>query len=227
MKVNILYNPACGRCRSAILVSLAIAAAAFPAYAQHEGHNTSKMGNTDNTGNMPGMAKDAKTAPMSRQPITQSMMPDVRELKAQKGEGRERTFLTKMMNHHQGGIDMAKLALQKSQNPAIRSEAQRIISSQTKEIGEMRQHLSSAHKTNRSAKPDPRMRPMMRMLQGMSGTEFDKAFARDMGMHHQGAISMAEVIVTSGVPHPAVRAMAEKTIKGNRKSQQNLEKAAS
>ena len=224
MKVNTPYTAARGRYVSAALASFAIAAAAFPAYAQHEGHDMGKMGST---GNMPGMAKGAKMAPMSQQPMMQSMMQDVRELKALKGEDRERTFLTKMMDHHQSGIDMAKLALQKSQNPAIRSEAQRIISSQTKEIGEMRWHLSSAHKVNRTAKPDPQMQPMMRMLQGLSGTEFDKAFARDMGMHHQGAISMAEVIVTSGVPHPAVRAMAEKTIKGNRKSQQNLEKAAS
>ena len=44
-----------------------------------------------------------------------------------------------MVPHHQGAIAMAELALRKARRPEIRALAQRIISSQSQEIGQMRQ----------------------------------------------------------------------------------------
>jgi uncharacterized protein (DUF305 family) len=185
------------------------------AWAQHEGHN------------MGGMPKDAKMAPQSQQPMMQGMMQDVQELRSLKGEERERTYLTKMMDHHQSGIDMAKMALAKSKNPKILAESKKIIADQTKEIGEMRQHLSAKHNITRAAKPDPRMQPMMQKLMALSGAEFDRSFASDMGMHHQGAIDMSQVVTTGGVPHKEVQSLAAKIIKGNRRSQKSLKQAVS
>lgn len=151
---------------------------------------------------------------------------DANELRTLKGEDRERTFLTKMMDHHQSGIDMAKLALEKSQSPAIKHEAKTITSEQTKEIVEMRQHLVAKHRVNRTAKPDARMQPAMEKLQALSGKVFDETFAREMALHHQGAIAMAGVIVADGVPHAEIKALAKKTSEGNRRSQERLRVAA-
>ena len=193
----------------------AICLLAATAWAQHEGHN------------MGGMPKDSKMAPQSQQAMMQGMMQDVQELRALKGEEREQTFLTKMMDHHQSGIDMAKMALTKSKNPKILAESKKIITDQTKEIGEMRQHLSAKHNVTRAAKPDPRMQPMMQKMMAMSGAEFDRMFANDMTMHHQGAIDMSQVVVTGGVPHKEVQSLASKIIEGNRRSQKSLKQAVS
>lgn len=187
--------------------------AASPSLAQHEGHT------------MPGTSKEAKMAPHSQHTMMQMSQQDVQELRTLQGDARERTYLTKMLDHHQSGIDMAKLALAKSQNSAIRQEAQQIIDDQAKEIAQMRQHLAEQHKVNRTAKPDPRMQPTMQNLQGLSGAAFDQAFAHQMSMHHQGAIDMSSVVTKNGIPHREVRTLAQKIIQGNKKSQKDLAKA--
>ena len=51
----------------------------------------------------------------------------------------DQRFMTAMIPHHQGAIAMAELALRKARRPEIRALAQRIISSQSQEIGQMRQ----------------------------------------------------------------------------------------
>jgi len=199
-----------------VVVSGMMACVPLYVYAQHEEHHSGGV-----------TTKDPNMAPASQQTMMQGMMQDVRELRAAKGEDRERTYLTLMMDHHQSGIDMARLALQKAQRPAVKREARQIITEQTNEIEQMRAHLTSAHTINRTAKPDPRMQPTIEKLQGLSGVEFDQAFAREMSVHHQGAIDMSMVIVEGGVPHRQIRTLAQKIIRGNRKSQQNLKKAIS
>lgn len=196
----------------ALVAGVALLSSA-PARAQHQGHD------------MGAMTKDPKMAPQSQQTMMQGMMQDVRELRALRGDDRERTYLTKMMDHHQSGIDMARMAVQKAQSPALKAEARQIIEEQGKEIGQMRQHLASSHKINRTAKPDPRMQPMMEKLQRLSGAEFDRAFAQEMSMHHQGAIDMSNVVVQGGVPHRPIKTLAGKIVRSNKKSQKDLAQA--
>ncbi|KKS13824.1 MAG: hypothetical protein UU71_C0042G0009 [Parcubacteria group bacterium GW2011_GWB1_41_6] len=47
-------------------------------------------------------------------------------------------FIEQMIPHHDGAIDMAKLALQKAKRPEIKTLAENIISAQEKEITDMR-----------------------------------------------------------------------------------------
>ena len=50
-------------------------------------------------------------------------------------------FRTHMIPHHQGAIDMAKVALKHAKDPATKQMAQKIIDDQEKEIAEMQDWL--------------------------------------------------------------------------------------
>lgn len=60
-------------------------------------------------------------------------------LQGKTGDAFDQEFLAEMIVHHQGAIDMAKLALTNAKHQEIKDLAQAIIAAQTKEIGEMKQ----------------------------------------------------------------------------------------
>lgn len=59
-------------------------------------------------------------------------------LKGLKGDEFDKKFISEMITHHEGAVDMAKLALTNAKHQEIKSMAQNIISAQTKEIDEMK-----------------------------------------------------------------------------------------
>lgn len=50
----------------------------------------------------------------------------------------DKDFVSMMMPHHQGAIDMAKVELQYGKDPMLRKMATEIVKAQEKEIGEMK-----------------------------------------------------------------------------------------
>lgn len=59
-------------------------------------------------------------------------------LKNLKGDEFDKKFLAEMIVHHEGAVDMAKLAQVNAKHQEIKSMAQDIISAQTKEITQMK-----------------------------------------------------------------------------------------
>lgn len=70
----------------------------------------------------------------------------------------DRAFIDDMVPHHRGAVEMAKMELAQGKSPQARALAQRIIDSQSKEIGEMNQW-----RTRWYGGPVPAMSPGMDM----------------------------------------------------------------
>jgi uncharacterized protein (DUF305 family) len=59
-------------------------------------------------------------------------------LQGKTGDGFDKTFIAEMIDHHQGAIDMAKLAQQNAKHDEIKALAGNIITAQTSEINQMK-----------------------------------------------------------------------------------------
>lgn len=59
-------------------------------------------------------------------------------LQGKTGDSFDQEFLAEMIVHHQGAIDMAKLALTNAKHPEIKTLANNIITAQTSEIAQMK-----------------------------------------------------------------------------------------
>lgn len=60
------------------------------------------------------------------------------ELKGKNGDAFDQAFLSEMIVHHQGAVEMAQLALTNAKHQEIKDLANGIISAQNKEITEMK-----------------------------------------------------------------------------------------
>ncbi len=126
-------------------------------------------------------------------------------------------FVTQMIPHHQGAVDMAKLELEYGVTADVRKMAQAVIVAQQAEIAEM-----TAWKAAHSASPagadaaairaafEASNKKMMAGMTGHShGTSADLTFLRMMIPHHQGAVDMADVVLKYG-KDAQIRALAER-----------------
>lgn len=108
-------------------------------------------------------------------------------------------FLDTMIAHHRGAVDMAAPCSAKAQHAEIKTLCSNIISSQQKEIADMK-----AWRDNWFAGKDPAMNMEMagmkdsmkgmdmKNLGTLSGNDFDIAFIKQMIPHHEGAVTMAK-----------------------------------
>jgi uncharacterized protein (DUF305 family) len=64
-------------------------------------------------------------------------------LRGKSGDAFDKAFISEMIIHHEGAVEMAKLVLSTSKRAELRSLANDIISAQTREIEMMRSWLSS------------------------------------------------------------------------------------
>ncbi|HUM51774.1 MAG TPA: DUF305 domain-containing protein [Chitinophagales bacterium] len=87
----------------------------------HQMPNGQMMGNTTNT-NMQMMVGNMTTG-----------------LQGKTGDEFDKEFLSEMIVHHEGAVDMAKLVLANSKRPELLKLANDIISAQTKEIDMMKE----------------------------------------------------------------------------------------
>jgi uncharacterized protein (DUF305 family) len=118
-------------------------------------------------------------------------------------------FIDAMTPHHQGAVEMAKAAQQKSKRPEIKKLATDIIQAQAKEIAQMKRwrktwypkasdtpmayHAQMGHMMAMSSEQKQGM--MMRQDLGAADADFDLRFINAMIPHHEGAVTMAKEVL--------------------------------
>ena len=98
-------------------------------------------GNHTGVMNMYAMHKDATdSTPSSTGSSAASMSMDdmTASLKGKTGDAFDKAFMSEMIVHHQGAIDMANLALTSANHQEIKDLAKNIMAAQTSEITEMK-----------------------------------------------------------------------------------------
>ncbi len=110
-------------------------------------------------------------------------------------------FVVQMIPHHEGAIEMAQVALERSKQPEILSLAQGIIEAQTREINDMKSWYQSWFG---AVTPQGGMGMHMggmtgdtNVLASVPAGEFDREFMEQMIPHHEMAIVMAGMLAAT------------------------------
>ena len=132
----------------------------------------------------------------------------------------DKHFIEQMIPHHDGAVAMANLALKKTKRAEIKTLANAIITSQTKEIQDMKGWYKDWFGKNVPEGSTTTMGGGMMSGEGMhSGgsddmkalevaSDFDKVFVEQMIPHHQMAIMMAQML-ESGTVRPEMLQLAK------------------
>ena len=132
-------------------------------------------------------------------------------LKRLSGRAFDSAFLSQMMEHHQGALDMTRDALPTLKNARVKKHARNIIADQKKEIAEMRALLQRDFKTRPSQAQRNLMKHDMHAMMAMKMTG-DRAFLQMMIPHHQGANDMSRLALAKS-KNPKVRSLAQRILK--------------
>lgn len=118
-------------------------------------------------------------------------------------------FIEQMVPHHEDAITMAKIALTKSEHQEIKTLAENIITSQSKEIEQMKQWYKDWYgkdlPSDKNVMTHHGMMEDSGMHMGLMGGQndvtalenaenFDKSFIEGMIPHHQMAVMMANML---------------------------------
>lgn len=121
----------------------------------------------------------------------------------------EKVFITEMIPHHQEAIDTSKIVLAQTQDPELKKFTQDVIDAQSKEVTQMKGWLKSWF--NEEYITNTNYMPMMGDLSKFEDKALDKMYVEGMIRHHQGAIDMAQKVLTLN-PRPEIKKMANDII---------------
>jgi uncharacterized protein (DUF305 family) len=129
------------------------------------------------------------------------------------GEDLEVAFLSGMIKHHEGAIEMAQWISERTQNADIQAAAETIIAAQGPEIEQMTQWLQDWYGQGiDEASANMMQGEMDMMMQTMEASENpDAAFLEQMSLHHNSAIDMAQSALL-GSNRPELRELATNII---------------
>ena len=110
-------------------------------------------------------------------------------------------FANMMTEHHIGAVEMSELLLKEGQDEALKTFAQKVIDTQTKEIEEMKKLQNNSTK---SADAKEFQQALNQSMGAMMNKEIkiynnmDSNYAAQMIPHHQSAVEMAKAYLKFG-----------------------------
>lgn len=144
-----------------------------------------------------------------------------------KGREFEVLFLKDMITHHEGAIDMAKLAQKNTKRPELNEMAGNIISAQNKEISQMKGWLLDWYQEKVSTSTMAGMKnwmsqgSKMKALHDARDRSFDILFLEQMIDHHQAAVDMSK-LVSDRAGHSALKDLAKTIIEDQSREIQQM-----
>ena len=133
-------------------------------------------------------------------------------------------FAQSMIPHHQQAVEMADLALKNASSAQVKQLATQIKAAQDPEIATMKGWLASWGAPEDMGMDHSGMGGMagmmsdddMKKLAASKGTDFDSMWLQMMIAHHQGALTMANDVLTT-TQDPAVKTLAQAVVTGQTK----------
>jgi uncharacterized protein (DUF305 family) len=117
-----------------------------------------------------------------------SMGPDLKTLS---GKAFDRAFLSMMIPHHQGAVEMSRWVLPRAKNAQVKNWANAIVAAQQREITQMTEWLKPLGGSEKAA-ADMMKADMAGMVTALRGSaDPDRGFVQGMIPHHASAIEMA------------------------------------
>ena len=108
-------------------------------------------------------------------------------------------FVASMIHHHEGGVELGKLAAEKGVDPRVKQLGEGIVEEQAKEIKTLERLLRETKAPNiMPAAIAERDKADMMALDAASGAMFDELWLDVISAHHSAAIQMAEIEKRAG-----------------------------
>jgi uncharacterized protein (DUF305 family) len=124
-------------------------------------------------------------------------------------------WMSQMIEHHKGALEMAKAELKDGKDARVKKAALNIVSDQSREIKQMTDWLKSWYNTKPDAKQTALMRadlkPMLEGGMAGMGADSDKSFLERMIPHHQSAVEMGKMALKKAL-RPELKTFAQKVI---------------
>lgn len=157
-----------------------------------------------------GTDANAMTADASN-PFAQSEKQMNERMMAAVGTDAGDSWVRKMIEHHQGAIDMSQIVLQQNPRVDVAQMARMTIEKQGKENEELRKLVKQGSSNPQSGEIyRPAMAQMHNAMMAAKGADISETFLRKMREHHKGAVAMSDVALQNGVTG-AVRQQIQKT----------------
>jgi len=103
----------------------------------------------------------------------------------------EINFLTSMIDHHFGGVELAKLCVSRAIHPELQKLCGDVSTAQMAEIAKMQGWLQSWYGITHEPALDGKTQRQIDVLSSMSGAAFEETFLAALIGHHIEAINMS------------------------------------
>lgn len=118
-------------------------------------------------------------------------------------------FMRRMIDHHEGMIQMATAAMTKASTPTAQGDAHNVHTKQADEQKKMIADVQAQYGETVTPMVMPSNRAMLDSLATKSGAEYDRTFYRLTVQHHREGIQMVDEMLPR-LAKAEVKAMAEK-----------------
>ena len=156
-------------------------------------------------------------------PFVQSEMQMDERMMAAVGTNAGDSWAKKIIEHHQGAIDMSRIVLEQNPTADVAAMARETIEKQQKDIGDIRKLLKDGAPNQQSAELyRPAMMDMHEKMMAAKGADASETFMRKMLEHHRGGVVMSDIALQNGVSG-ALREQVQKTRDDQQKDAEMIE----